>query len=63
MKFCSASSASASVWVTMKSIRSISSSSPTPPRVDGAEKCDATRFLIELALPTYSTLPLRSWNR
>ena len=39
--------------------RSISSSSPMPPRVDGAEKCDATRFLIEFALPTYSTLPLR----
>ena len=63
MKFCSASSASASLSVTMNSIRSISSSRPMPPRVEGDEKCDATRFLIELALPTYSTLPFLSWNR
>jgi hypothetical protein len=47
----------------MNSIRSISSSNPMPPRVDGAEKCEATRFLIELALPTYSTFPFRSWKR
>ena len=61
MKFCSASSASASVWVAMNSMCSSSSSIPCAPLVDGLEKCDATRFLSDFALPTYSTR--RFWSR
>ena len=52
MKFCSASSASASVWTTSASMWSMMSSRPSPPRVLGLEKCDATRLRIDFALPT-----------
>ena len=52
MKFCSASSASASVSVATKSIVSISSSISAAPRVAGFEKWLPTRLRIELALPT-----------
>jgi hypothetical protein len=48
MKLCSASSASASVEVTMHSIRATREvSRGSPP-----EKCEATRLRIERALPT-----------
>ena len=47
MKFCSASSASASVSTTTYSMCSTNSCSA--PR---AEKCDATRLRIDFALPT-----------
>src|SRR5438067_2401628 len=49
MKFCSASSASASVSVAMNSMCPISSSRPWAPRVEGLEKCDATLFLSDFA--------------
>ena len=53
MKFCSASSASASVSVATKSIWSMAATmSAAPPRVAGFEKCEATRLRIERALPT-----------
>ncbi len=52
MKFCSARSASDSVSVAMNSMLAISPSIPAAPLVLGFEKCEATRFLIELALPT-----------
>ena len=52
MKFCSTSSASDSLLTTSASIWSIMPSSPSPPRVLGFEKWDATRLRIEIALPT-----------
>ena len=53
MKFCSASSASASVWVTTKSMSAISPIMSTDPRVvPGLVKWPATRLRIDLALPT-----------
>jgi hypothetical protein len=52
MKFCSARSASASVCVAMNSMFAISSSRSLAPRVDGLEKCEATRFFSDFALPT-----------
>ena len=52
MKFCSTSSASDSVWTTSASIWSIISRISRPARVLGLEKCEETRFLIDLALPT-----------
>jgi len=52
MKFCSASSASASLLTTSASICSIMSSRSRPPRVLGLEKWDATRLRIDTALPT-----------
>jgi hypothetical protein len=52
MKFCSASRASASVCVTMNSTWAARSTISCVPRVLGLEKCDATRFLIDFALPT-----------
>ena len=63
MKFCSASSASASVSVAMNSMCPISSSRPWAPRVEGLEKCDATLFLSDFAFPTYSTRRLSSRKR
>ena len=47
MKFCSASSASASVWTTSDSMLSMNVLS-----WERLEKCDATRFRIDFALPT-----------
>ena len=53
MKFCSASSASASVSVATKSIWSIAATmSAALPRPAVFEKCEATRLRIERALPT-----------
>ena len=52
MKFCSTSSASDSVCTTSASIWAIIGSRSWPARVLGLEKCEATRFLIEFALPT-----------
>ena len=52
MKFCSVSSASASVVTTSASMRSIIGSRSRPSCVLGLEKCEATRFLIDFALPT-----------
>ena len=60
MKLSSASSASASVWTTSASIWSIIPSRSRPARVLGLEKCEATRLRIEIALPTYSTVPRSS---
>ena len=51
MKVCSASSASASVSVTRKSIEAICSTMSIP-RVDLPEKWPETRLRIETALPT-----------
>jgi hypothetical protein len=47
MKFCSASSASASVSTTRYSMLSMNAVS-----VPRAEKCEATRLRIDFALPT-----------
>ena len=47
MKFCSASSASASVWTTTDSMWSMN-----PLRLLRELKCEATRLRIDLALPT-----------
>ncbi len=52
MKFCSVSSASASVSVTRKSKSATVWVISSAPRVDGLEKCPATRLRIEVALPT-----------
>ena len=52
MKFCSTSSASDSVCTTSASIWSIISRISRPARVLGLEKCEATRFRIDFALPT-----------
>jgi hypothetical protein len=52
MKFCSASSASASEATRMNSTASIASTISYAPRVTGLEKWLATRFLIDFALPT-----------
>ncbi len=52
MKFCSASSASASVRTTSASICSIIGSRSRPARVLGLEKCEPTRLRIEIAFPT-----------
>ncbi len=52
MKFCSASSASASVLVVTQSIESIRSTISIAPRVTELEKCDATRLRIDFAFPT-----------
>jgi hypothetical protein len=52
MKFCSTSSASDSDATSRYSTDSIESVISTAPRVTGLEKCEATRFLIDLALPT-----------
>jgi hypothetical protein len=52
MKFCSASSASASVWTTSASIWSIIGKSSPPALVLGFEKCEATRLRIDFAFPT-----------
>src|SRR4051795_3998530 len=66
MKLCSASSASASVWVTsvsiesMRSIRSAVPPRPAPRPPPFPEKCDPTRLRIEFALPTYRAFPARS---
>ena len=49
MKFCSASSASASVSTTTYSMCSIATNSFSGPR---AEKCEATRLRTDFALPT-----------
>ncbi len=47
MKFCSARSASASVWTTSDSMWSMKVLS-----WERLEKCDATRLRIDFALPT-----------
>ena len=47
MKFCSASSASASVSTTRYSMLSMN-----PTSVPRAEKCEATRLRIDFAFPT-----------
>jgi hypothetical protein len=52
MNSCSASSASASVSVAMKSTSAICGTMSTDPRAPVFEKWPATRFLIERALPT-----------
>ena len=52
MKFCSASSASASVSTETKSIDSASSTISISPRVTRLEKCPPTRLRIDLAFPT-----------
>ena len=52
MKFCSTSSASVSLPTRMNSTLSMTSVIRTAPRVTGLAKCEATRFLIDLALPT-----------
>ena len=52
MKFCSASSASASEATSTNSIPSIASTISYAPRVTGLEKWLATRFFSDLALPT-----------
>ena len=52
MKFCSTSSASVSEPTTMKSTLSMTSVIWTAPRVTGLAKWLATRFLMDLALPT-----------
>ncbi len=52
MKFCSASSASASVSVTRKSKSSTACVISSAPRVAGLEKCPATRLRIDVAFPT-----------
>ena len=52
MKLCSASSASASVWVTTKSMSAIRATMSAAPRVPGLVKWPATRLRIDLALPT-----------
>ncbi len=52
MKFCSASSASDSVWTTSASTWSIRDTRSLPPRVLGFEKWEATRLRIDFALPT-----------
>ena len=62
MNCCSASSASASVSVTRKSIEAIRSIISMPPREDVREKWPPTRLRIERALPTYITLPVSSVN-
>ena len=51
MNCCSASSASASVSVTRKSIEPTRPMKSKPPRC-GPEKCEVTRLRIEVALPT-----------
>ena len=51
MNCCSASSASASVSVTRKSIEATWPMNASPPRW-GPEKCEATRLRIDVALPT-----------
>ena len=51
MNCCSASSASASVSVTRKSIEATCPMNASPPRW-GPEKWEATRLRIETALPT-----------
>jgi hypothetical protein len=56
MNSCSASSASASVSVAMKSMSAIWPTMSVAPRPPGFEKWLATRFLSERALPTYRTL-------
>ena len=63
MNCCSASSASASVSVTRKSIVAIRSIISAPPLVDLPEKWPPTRLRIEVALPTYMTSPRSSLNR
>jgi hypothetical protein len=52
MKFCSASSASASVLTVTNWMSSMRSRISTSPRTTLLEKCEATRFLIDFALPT-----------
>ena len=52
MKFCSVSSASASVTTTSDSMWSISSVSAVVPYIVGLEKWLATRLRIDFALPT-----------
>jgi hypothetical protein len=52
MKFCSASSASASLPTSRKSIDSAISTICTSPRVTRLEKWPVTRLRIDLALPT-----------
>ena len=51
MKFCSASSASASVWVTTNSMLAIDSTMSLR-ELEALLKWPATRFLIDFALPT-----------
>ncbi len=52
MKFCSASSASASVWVARNSMSAIWASMSAAPLVAGLEKWPPTRLRIDFALPT-----------
>jgi hypothetical protein len=52
MKFCSASSASASFAVATKSIDSTFERNSSAVRVARLVKWDATRFRIDFALPT-----------
>jgi hypothetical protein len=52
MKFCSASSASASDATRMNSTLSIASTISYWPRVTGLEKWPATRLRSDFALPT-----------
>jgi hypothetical protein len=52
MNSCSAKSASASVSVAMNSMSAIWATMSADPRAPVFEKCPATRFLIERALPT-----------
>ena len=51
MKFCSASSASASVWVATNSMLAIDATMSLR-ELDALLKWPATRFLIDFALPT-----------
>ena len=60
MKFCSASSASASVATTTASTESISPASSVEPYCVRPEKWEATRLRIDLAFPTYRTRPSAS---
>ena len=52
MNSCSARSASVSVSVATKSMRSVCSSMSASPRTWEREKCEPTRLRIDLALPT-----------
>ena len=58
MKFCSASSASASLAVATKSIVSTRASISSAPRAERPLKCEATRLRIDFALPDVERAPV-----